>query len=267
MIIDDKHKVAFIHIPKCGGTSITTQLDELDSYEGFFRRAGDHPRLGRVPYKHIPLFYLRQEFPEVFEKVSAYNSFALIREPYDRFASATFQGLAEHDGVTLAARSQITPDVAIQEGRKVAERLSGKGRFWTMEHIHFTRQVDYVFLDEEQVVHNIFPVESMDEMAKCMATYCGAFIDASRRENPNFATNSNLIRSLHMLKPIYSRLTTWGMRRRVVSLLRQMNLYSPAPVYEMFRKDAVISRFVESYYSQDFALYEASKARVKALAS
>jgi hypothetical protein len=265
MIIDDKHKVAFIHIPKCGGTSIAVQLSGLDSYDGYFRRNGEHPQLGRAPYMHIPLFYLKQEFPDVFEKVAAYRSFALIREPYERFASATFQRLAEYDGVSLTPRSQITVEAAISEGRKVAEWLSGRDSFWSMDYIHFTRQADYVFLGGEQVVHNVFPMEDMSAMTSCIESHCDIAIDASRRENPNFATSGGLVRSLHVLKPIYSRLTTWPMRRRLIALLRKLNWYSPAPLYKMFRDDPVIGAFVDDYYSRDFALYDAARDRMNAV--
>src|ERR1700756_1678559 len=95
MIINDPHEVVFVHVPKCGGTSIRLQLAEMDSYKGAFQYKGEHPDLGKIHYAHIPLQFLSAAFPDAFDKVSRYKSFALLRDPFDRFASATFQRLEE----------------------------------------------------------------------------------------------------------------------------------------------------------------------------
>lgn len=49
MIIDDRHRFVFVHIPKCAGTSVRQVLKQFDSYEGRWANAKrEHPELGRL---------------------------------------------------------------------------------------------------------------------------------------------------------------------------------------------------------------------------
>ena len=98
MIVDDAHEVAFVHIPKCGGTSVSRQLRLLDSNNEFFKDVRDHPALGRTHFSHLPLFFLREFYPETFDRIAAYRAFAIARDPYVRFASSTIQHLDEFRG-------------------------------------------------------------------------------------------------------------------------------------------------------------------------
>src|SRR5215469_2320355 len=122
MIIDDEHRVAFVHIPKCGGTSVRRQLAALDSCRGFFYDRRDHDALGRLDYCHIPLAFLAAHFRDAFDKVAAYSAFALVRDPHSRFVSATFQRLALFGGVR---RTTATASEALQEAERTIDWLSG----------------------------------------------------------------------------------------------------------------------------------------------
>ena len=104
MIIDDEHRVAFVHIPKCGGTSVRNQLAAIDSCKGEFYGRRPHERLGLLDYCHIPLQTLAREFPTAYEKVGAYQSFAIVREPHARFASAH---VGEAGGIGLIVGHQL----------------------------------------------------------------------------------------------------------------------------------------------------------------
>jgi hypothetical protein len=70
LAISEERKIIFVHIPKCGGTTI----DHSDIFEGGIRRYG-HPDLAR--FKEI----LGPRFAE-------FRLLALVRNPWDRLASA-----------------------------------------------------------------------------------------------------------------------------------------------------------------------------------
>jgi hypothetical protein len=251
MIIDDVHRVAFIHIPKCGGTSVGHQFRPLDSYEGRFRRPGTHPRLGPIHYSHIPLSFLRDEYPDEFEKVATYHAFAVLRDPHARFASAVCQRLEEFGGL---APLEITTDIATREARAVMDWLRARDRFCDLEYIHFSRQTDYVRLNGRQIVGHLYPLEDLSGLAASLQTLCGLAFDPERRENTNFVSTGGLLSQLRRFKPLYSRLTTWGMRERLLHLMQHWKLHTPSSLYDRFRRDPTISRFVEDYYAEDFAI-------------
>lgn len=257
MIIDDAHRAAFIHVPKCGGTSISLQLGAVDSYAGAFRGKGERAGLGPVHFAHLPLRFLREAFPEVFAKVAAYRSFALTRDPHERFASAVFQRLDEFRGVRKTA---VTGRLALAEAAEVIAWLADRGPFCDLEYIHFSRQVDYVRLDGRTLVENVFAMESMDSLARALGAICEVDLDPERRENTNFASRNRLLEWAHLAKPVYSRLTTWAFRERILQALRRWNVQSPRGLYDDLRRDPRISRFVETYYAADFRLHAAALA-------
>ncbi len=259
MIIDDEHSVAFIHIPKCGGTSVRRQLHHLDSYRNFFYDRRDHESLGPIDYCHIPLAFLQSEFPSEFEKVARYQSFALVRDPHTRFASATFERLALFGGVR---RTTATADMAIREAEAAISWLEHRGPFCEAGYIHFARQTDYIALGGRQIVRNVYALEDMAGFGAELNRLTGIDFDPGRRENTNFASPNRFLTLLHVAKPIYSRLTEWKQRERILKFLHQWKLQTPDTLYAEFRKNSTISAFVESYYSEDFALYQAAKARV-----
>ena len=252
MFIDDQRRVAIIHVPKCGGTSVTSQLEAFDSYQGAFRRRGAHPQLGPLDFTHIPLRALAEHFPAEFDKVARYESFALTRDPHERFASATFHRLQEYQGV---GKLDASLDAALAEARAVMAWLGGRGAFHDPAYIHFCPQTDFVMLDGRRVVRHIFAVEDMGKMARVLESTCGLRIDADRRENTNYASANRLFSILHAAKPVYSRLTTWRFRKRIMATLQKLKLQSADSLYKAIARDSEITRFVEDYYAADFELY------------
>ena len=259
MIIDDQHRVAFVHIPKCGGTSVRRQLEALDSCQGYFYDRREHDALGPLDYCHIPLPFLAAHFPDAFDKVAAYRAFALVRDPHSRFVSATFERLALFGGVR---RTAATAREAMREAEQTMDWLAGRGPFSDPGYIHFARQIDYVVLDGRPIVDNVYAIEDMAGFGAEIGRLTGSPFDAGRRENTNFASPSRLLTLLHVAKPVYSRLTTWKQREAILKALHRWKLQTPDALYEAFRRNAKITDFVESYYAEDFTLYEAAKTRM-----
>jgi hypothetical protein len=88
MIINKTNRFAFVHIPKCGGTSVRKVLDTFNEWSYLGNPwIGETKKLGTVHFSHLPLQALRILFPEDLELVLKYESFALVRDPYERFFS------------------------------------------------------------------------------------------------------------------------------------------------------------------------------------
>jgi hypothetical protein len=250
MIIDDVHRMAFIHIPKCAGTSVRKQLDPIDTTGGVFYPMIDHPVLGRIHGSHIPLAFLRDHYPAEFAKLERYRSFALIREPLGRFASAAFQRLKGHHRVVPG---EITPAMALREAHEVMEWLDGRGPFCDAPYIHFARQSDYVRVDGQQIVRNLFAMGDMAGFAAAIEAACGVHLDPERRENTNFASSNPLTRHVRRaLRPLYRRLTPWEFRQKLLLKVKEANPGRDEPLYAAFRNDAKVRAFVDRYYADDW---------------
>jgi hypothetical protein len=259
MIIDDVRGLAFVHIPKCGGMTVRRQLASIDSTSGAFFPIIEHPVLGRIHASHIPLVFLRDNFRADFDKIARYQSFALVRDPYTRFASAIFQRLMEFGGVP---RIEITREQARAESRRLIRWLSGRQTYCNIEYIHFSRQSDFIELDGQTIVPNLYPLEHIGAMASAMHSGFGVTFNPEQRANTNFASRFPLLSVLHAAKPIYSRLTTWAFRERVLLLLKGMNLSQTEALYTEITSEPDIADFIERYYARDFTIYRAAKSRL-----
>ena len=83
-MISHKHKFIFVHIPKCGGTSI---LNELNQFCDEKKQKVGHPRL-RIINKNFYLYKPHGE--EIYLDQTKYKIFTLVRNPFDRVVSSFF---------------------------------------------------------------------------------------------------------------------------------------------------------------------------------
>lgn len=95
MIISDTYRFAFIHIPKCAGTTVRQYFDKYDQ-KAIESGLKSHPEFGVFDYNHIPLHVLHYFFLTEYEKVRAYYSFAILRDPFARFPSSVNMRLVLH---------------------------------------------------------------------------------------------------------------------------------------------------------------------------
>jgi hypothetical protein len=257
MIIDDKHQVFFQHIPKCGGTSVRTQLQAVDSYNGQFYGLITHETLGSMDLAHLPLYYFHACYPEQFAKLETYQSFAIVRNPYARFVSATFERLAVFRGIRQTA---ATPRVAMEEAEAAIAWLRGRERFCDAGYIHFARQTDFISLNGRRMIRNIHTLEDMAGLGAGLSRITGLTFDPETRKNTNFASANKLMSVLHIARPIYRKLTTLEQREEVLKLLHRWKIQSPDKIYAEFTKTPMIRSFIDDYYADDIVLYEAVRA-------
>lgn len=87
MLISDRKKFIFIHIPKAAGTTVRKRLIKYEDRNNFYMGFDYNPVLGRrVDKPHLP--YLDFLFYEDAKYISDYFVFCFVRNPYDRFYSA-----------------------------------------------------------------------------------------------------------------------------------------------------------------------------------
>lgn len=88
MPIETQHKQAFIHIPKCGGTTIEKRYN-LTRKECFFEGKYDAYDIDGVIYapQHLPPKHLATLVPQWTE----FNTFCFVRNPIEKMVSEYFQ--------------------------------------------------------------------------------------------------------------------------------------------------------------------------------
>lgn len=254
MILSDAHRLAFVHIPKCAGVSIKQPLRALDSTQGRYSRIGEHPQLGRIHFAHIPLADFAEHFPEDWAKLRTYRSFAVLRDPRERFLSAMFQRLREFRG---ANQSDITPARVEQEAEGVIAYLESAPERLDLEHVHFNRQYDFVFRGEERIVQDLFAIEDMAAITAFVAERTGIAI-AEERKNLSTELRFGALRPVvRLLRQPYAALVPYAARNRLRAKMTRAGLYGHATRQPMIPAGGRIDGFIRTYYARDFELHAA----------
>lgn len=254
MIISDKFRFAFVHIPKCAGVSVKKALVPIDGCASAFSRIGDHPVLGRIHFAHIPLDALAAHWPDHFAKVADYRSVAIVRDPSDRFVSAIFQRLREFKGFD---QSKITPEVVDAEAREVISYLEKDPDWLDLEHVHFNRQTAFVSLAGKPVVRHVFALHQLDRAADFIESCTGVRIADEK-------LNRSLEFSFQPLKPLVAALRRplatilpLSARNAIRDRLVKSGFYGTIDRERFFRPGSRIDSFLREYYRSDFEIYQA----------
>lgn len=260
-IVNDAHRFVFVHIPKCAGMSISVQMREkgLDWDTRFVGKPlFDHPQHGKMMLAHLPLEVLADLFPEVLEKYRTYVSYAVIREPGARFASAVAQHLREFRDTDLydlrePELAQVLDDIMGQMVRTPV--------WFPVDYVHFSRQVDYIDLGAERVVNEIYTTATLDQFFARFAERTGVALDAEDTRNATVAYRSpQLKRVMHSGGSVLRRLIPsgiyWALRDRARSLA---TVSTKQKSFEAFGSDTV-QDFLREFYALDYALWEQQTA-------
>lgn len=254
MIISDRHRLAFVHIPKCAGSSVRRQIAAFDDAGGAFADVRPHDGLGWIDHGHIPLAVLQSHFPEVLEKLRAYTTYALIRDPLARFGSALRQTLHFYEGRTPAEMSAA--ELRGHTERLIARLRAGEAPL-DPKLIFFARQTDFVDLDGERIADRLFPVERTADLIRELSQRLGTPLDPERRANRDLSFRlPALVRPAYALNALFFRhAPPWlheRIKRAVVPLLtrgtsatRQLGL----------TEDRTVRDFVADHYAADIRLH------------
>jgi hypothetical protein len=166
MILSDEARFAYIHIPKCAGSTVRRWLRRHLEHDPRFNDYVEVPGAGRLQGSHLPLDVLRAHFPAEFEKLGRYHTATVVRDPLDRFASAfaQHQRLFHGRNTGLMSRAEIDREFAVLAGRLAA----GEERR-DPELMHFQAQHRFVRLDGRVVVREIYPFERVDALIASLA--------------------------------------------------------------------------------------------------
>ena len=275
MLICKRADIAFVQIPKNGSKSIRQAL--LDSFgldhgpvsrdlgwteaqfdDAYARGQKSYlPALGDNNLDHITLPGYRDHLPQAYAALRAAHSFAMIREPRDRFLSALLQRLGQFRDMKAI---RATDPVVVEEARHVCDWLDGKTYFHDREYIHFTRQIDYVDLDGERIITAIFPINRTDQIENWIETLTGVPISIAHehaRREPK-----SLGKVLYPpLRYLGKRVVSRKLRQTVYPLWRNSPLFANAAnSYEKVHLGPDVEQFIARFYADDARLYEEARA-------
>ncbi len=254
MILSDRYQFVFIHVPKCAGTSVRTAVSPYhDANSRFLKSVEMHPSLGEVDFRHLPLALLRDIDPEAFEKLKTYDSFALVRNPFQRFRSALAQRTKMYLGKEFA---QLEEGNIRAEIDRVMDYLQTEPRVIAPEFIHFSRQSDYIMLDGVQLVRHTYPIERLDLLGAALRSHIGTDDLQIGHDNKTMVFRQpRLKRLLRTGSAVARRFLPFavheGLRVRARRKLMQPGGDVPHPVFD----DPTVQAFVNTYYAADIALH------------
>src|SRR6056297_405238 len=255
MIISERYRFVFVHIPKCAGTSVRQALAVFDETGGeFSERVADDPEFGPLDYTHLPLHLLRRVAPQAYAKLAAYDAYAIARNPFERFPSAMAQRMKMYRGKEMA---QAEGSELRAELEDITAYLRDRRHVTDPAYIHFARQTDFVWDGAERLVEQVFPVERIGLFMAAMEQRIGTPLGTAQHENRAMIFRFNQLRSAIMLGSAAAK--RWlpeplsrDLRERARGLLMRPAAKDALP--EIFRSQAV-SEFVADYYAGDLALH------------
>lgn len=254
MIVCAAHRFVFIHVPKCAGTSIRQQLAECDDCGMSLGGRGNHPVLGRIDFGHIPLTVLAEHFPDHYRLLVDYDSFAVVRDPFDRFFSALRQSIWTYERRPLTL---IPPEEQREYALRFLDMLEREIDAPSHKLIFFARQTDFVFRGDEKIVDYVFPLEKVGRLIDHLSRRTGRDLDPDRRSNQNVELK------FKSLGPLAYRLNT-EIRRRLPertharlksAALRVLTKRENAAQASGLSDMPEIKAFIERHYTGDAALH------------
>lgn len=253
MVISDPLKLAFIHIPKCAGSTVRSALAPFDSHR--FGEYFDYPDGRRQAFDHLPLADVRTYLPQVYEKIADYESYAILREPRERFASALAQYLRSFQKMKLSRRSGT---LFRQKALEVLAKLAIPEERRALEMMFFQKQTAFVTVDGRQIVRNLYGFGELHRLSSDLRLRHGIAVDLSERRNQARVEDSAAVRALKDFgRPLYRRILSEERTGRMRLALRTVTGNSPLQLYRQLFDDAEVRAFVDDYYAEDRVLYEA----------
>jgi hypothetical protein len=264
MIICPTQGFVFVHIPKCAGSAVGSQIKLCDPDHVAFSKVVSHPELGTIDNVHVPLGPLRAHFPDRYAAVRDMVAFCMLRDPLERFGSSLRQMLWRFEKRPMTA---IPPDELRDTALRTLEKVDAEldrpeERMPTHQLVHFTRQVDYVYDRGERLVDHALPLELVPDLISYFSRLSGVPLDGGVRANQNvdlkvkaltgpaFAVNAALRRGLPQ-----------GAHARIKgAALRMLSSGRSAAESSGLLDLPEIREFVASHYARDAELYAAARA-------
>jgi len=126
--------------------------------------------IGLVGFDHPTLQMLCDHMPDLFEKLKRYHSFAVVRDPMERFLSSMYQYLRTSRNIDLVMGQPFSVHNECAEVIEILDRRDGQ-----LPHLflQFQRQIDFVQKDGVQLVKHLYTLESIDALMRDMGRRMG----------------------------------------------------------------------------------------------
>lgn len=253
MLLSSELNFAFLHVPKCGGTSLR---------ESFRGMPGLHNPLAEVreaiPYEtdpnHVQLCLLREYAPGLMARLVPCTSYAMLRDPVARFPSALAQHFKMFHDTDLGKLSLA--DVRAATATAI-DYLAANDPVTDRRYIHFERQVRFTHLDGRQVVDRLFLLDDQAALVDDVAVTTGYRAPSLNESNTSASFRNETLQKIRL-----------GFPQPVKRLLRDyMPLAGKRAIDRMFfrpsltqaRRDAILSAetraFITAHYAEDFAAF------------
>ena len=158
MLISESNQFVFLHNPKCAGTSIRQALLACDTTSNFFWMYDDWNG-AKIDKAHLPLYILRNKYPQYFSLLERYFTFVFVRSPYERYISA-FNEINSKLFMAMKTSAKLHEyEFALNEFALRLDDTNIKG--WTYEFRHFVRQIDIMYLENKCYADLILKVEEL----------------------------------------------------------------------------------------------------------
>lgn len=266
-IISNEKRFAFIHIPKCAGTSLARQIQSVVTYEpGFGGEIREHPAIGTYYDDHRTLAELLLTAPAALEKIRRYDAVAVCRDPIERFRSALAQVLRNRTQQALyeLSRSQLAGFVdEIVTGLRQRD-------FRPLHMSFFHRQTDYVYLEGERVVRHLFDIRDLDGLTSFLRDRFAIDIgNAGKDRDSAEHAWTRVLRDrryrpvIDLLRRVLPRGVVQALRRRGRAVVSRTAQERIAWVLE----DAGRGSFLRDFYADDYDLLKLAAGKSAARAS
>lgn len=253
MIINKAHDFGFVHIPKCAGSTIRQQLRAQDDLKEKFYYSITLPGLGRINGNHVRLPVLEAYFPDDLEALRAVTSYAITREPMERFLS----GVSQY----LRARGDEPAELSENELQRVTaeiiQRLTADATKDDFDLTVFFPQVDYVFLNGERVVNHLYTMENIDQLFDAIETRHNLTLLRDKVWNPTVTYKiPQMSGGLKRLKDVAQRYLPMKAYVALRELgIRTLTTKGVPKLHDTLSSDAQVRAFVSEHYAQDAQLY------------
>lgn len=217
-----------------------------------------------IDHAHIPLFTLRDLYPYQFEQVCAFESFAIVRNPFDRFFSSVQQKMRVDMSRKGSNTRSFTASDIHNEIEAVVAYLSGlpdSPHQLPYNYIHFQRQTDYIFYNDVRIVKYVYCLGQLDQFYDAIEEKIGIPRNFMTKQNhENSANRSLLFRNdvaqwiqiaTKQVRKVLAPITPIQIRRLYTLSTKVMSSNSLT-----LHMNPAVRHFIESYYKKDINLFE-----------
>lgn len=262
MIIDDANKLIFIHIPKCAGMTLRTQLAAINSGNNQYFHLRELDDGMTVDMAHLPLATLKKYFNDDYRKLLDYQSFAIVRDPFERFLSSVYQRLSAYSDINITT---ISLQALRQEVASIVTYLDNYNqRLLPYDYVHFQPQIDYLKIDGTgMIVSRVFAISEIDQALNFVTDYTGHPITTDRIKSNSSVVYKSSIQAfaVNCGKRLIPKRVAALIPKRILKRINGLAQTEASQRTAALLEDPSIIAFIERYYADDISLFQLIKDR------